>query len=66
MQMKAYIAGVGMTPFGNHIQRSLKSLSAEAILAAMADSALHNNDINAAYDANCADGTRMDPFVIVV
>ncbi|MGY8859320.1 MAG: thiolase family protein [Pseudomonadales bacterium] len=64
MQMKAYIAGVGMTPFGNHIQRSLKSLSAEAILAAMADAGVSNNDINAAYHANVAAGTMVGQMCI--
>lgn len=64
MQMKAYIAGVGMTAFGNHLQRSLKSLTAEAIHAAMADAGVSNGDINAAYHANVAAGTMVGQVCI--
>ena len=48
MSDKAYIAGVGMTTFGKHADRSLKSLGAEAIRGALADAGLSGKDINAA------------------
>ena len=32
-----YIAGVGMTKFGRHIERTLESLTGEAIEKALAD-----------------------------
>ena len=31
MKMNAYIAGVGMTRFGKHLDRGIKSLGLEAI-----------------------------------
>jgi len=59
MQMNAYIAGVGMTPFGKHLQRPLKSLAVEAAQAAMRDAGVSNKDISAAYHANVAAGTMV-------
>ncbi|MEH6605096.1 MAG: thiolase family protein [Pseudomonadales bacterium] len=64
MQMNAYIAGVGMTPFGKHLQRSLKSLAVEAAQAAMHDAGVGNADINAAYHANVAAGTIVGQICI--
>ena len=31
MQMNAYVAGVGMTRFGKHLETALKDLAGEAI-----------------------------------
>jgi acetyl-CoA acetyltransferase len=59
MKMNAYIAGVGMTPFGKHLNRTLKSLTIEAIKAAMIDAGISNKDINAAYHGNVAAGTMI-------
>jgi acetyl-CoA acetyltransferase len=64
MKMNAYIAGVGMTPFGNHMDRSLKSLAVEAARAAMKDAGVDNSDINAAYHANVAAGTMVGQVCI--
>lgn len=64
MQMNAYIAGVGMTPFGKHLNRSLKSLAVEAAQAAMCDAGVGNADINAAYHANVAAGTMVGQICI--
>ena len=46
------IIGVGITPFGKHIDRSLKSLGAEAVDAALADAGLEKSDIDMAFVAN--------------
>jgi acetyl-CoA acyltransferase len=46
------IVGVGMTCFGKHIDRSLKSLAAEAVDAALADAHLEREHIDAAFVAN--------------
>lgn len=54
MKHNAYIAGVGMTAFGKHRARSLKSLAGEAILHALSDAGLSPNDIQAAYMGNAA------------
>ncbi len=40
MKQNAWIAGVGMTQFGKHMDRGLKSLAGEAITAAVADAGI--------------------------
>ncbi len=54
MRQNAYIAGVGMTDFGKHLNRGLKSLAGEAITTALADAGLATGDVNAAYMGNAA------------
>ncbi len=54
MQQNAYVAGVGMTTFGKHMDRGLKSLAGEAITEALADAGLGIADLNAAYMGNAA------------
>jgi len=46
------IVGVGMTPFGKHIDRSLKALGGQAIDAALTDAGLEKSDIDMAFVAN--------------
>ena len=47
-----YIVGTGMTRFGKHLDRSIKSLVAEAVGAAMEDAGAKAADIKAAYFSN--------------
>ena len=56
MRMKAIIAGVGMTTFGKHMDLGLKALGAEAVQAAIRDSGLDADAIEAAYVGNAAAG----------
>ncbi|MEM7466249.1 MAG: thiolase family protein [Pseudomonadota bacterium] len=49
MQQNAYIAGVGMTPFGKHMDRTLKSLAVEAIEQALRDANIGKQQLQAAY-----------------
>jgi acetyl-CoA acetyltransferase len=56
MKMNAYVAGVGMTQFGRMMDRGLKSIGGEAVLAALADSGLERRDIQAAWMSNAAAG----------
>ena len=56
MKQNAYIAGVGMTPFGKHLDRSLKALGAEAVNAALADAGLDARKLEAAYFGNVGAG----------
>jgi len=56
MKMNAYIAGVGMTHFGKHLDTPLKNLAGEAIEQALADAGLSHSDIQAAYMGNAAGG----------
>ncbi|MCC7412298.1 MAG: thiolase family protein [Gammaproteobacteria bacterium] len=54
MPTRAVVAGVGMTAFGKHLDRSLKSLAGEAIREALADAGLETGDLQAAYMGNAA------------
>ena len=56
MKMHAYVAGVGMTKFGNHLTTKLKDLAGESIRVALADAGLTLNDIQAAYMGNASAG----------
>ncbi|MBT8047478.1 MAG: thiolase family protein [Xanthomonadales bacterium] len=56
MKMNAYIAGVGMTRFGKHMDTTLKGLAGEAIAEALTDAGIEASAIEAAYMANAAGG----------
>ncbi|MBC8239174.1 MAG: thiolase family protein [Alphaproteobacteria bacterium] len=56
MRMNAIIAGVGMTKFGKHLDRGMKSIGAEAVAAALLDAGLDKSDLEAAYVGNAAAG----------
>lgn len=47
-----YIVGVGMTPFGRHLQRSVKDLTREAVGAALRDAGCELQHVQAAWFAN--------------
>ncbi|MEH6577681.1 MAG: thiolase family protein [Amphritea sp.] len=57
MKQNAYIAGIGMTKFGKHMDRGLKSLAGEAITAALKDAGIDKSQLDAAYVGNAAAGT---------
>ncbi len=54
MTARAVVAGVGMTAFGKHGDRSLKSLAGEAIGAALADAGIEARALQAAWMGNAA------------
>ena len=54
MKQKAWIAGVGMTHFGKHLDRGLKSLAGEAVSSAVADAGIGLGDVQAAWMGNAA------------
>jgi acetyl-CoA acetyltransferase len=56
MQMHAYVAGVGMTRFGKHLDTTLKGLAGEAISEALNDAGISGSDIEVAYMGNAAGG----------
>lgn len=56
MKLNAYIAGVGMTKFGKHLDRGMKSLGAEAIQLALDDAGIEKTVIQAAWMGNAAGG----------
>ncbi len=54
--MKATMIGGGMTAFGKHIDRNLKSLVEEAVNIALADAGIGKEDLQAAYVGNASQG----------
>ena len=54
MKQNAYVLGVGMTPFGKHLDKGLKELAIEAIDQALADAALETHAVEAAWMGNAA------------
>lgn len=56
MAEEVLIVGVGMTPLGKHLDRSVKQLSAMAISAALDDAGLAREDIQAAWFCNTRQG----------
>ena len=49
---KTYIVGVGMTPFGKFLDRSIKDLTRDAVEAALKDAGAQKRDVDAAFFAN--------------
>jgi len=56
MRVNAVVAGVGMTPFGKHLDKSLKWLAGQPVLAALEDAGLTIADVEAVYSGNCVAG----------
>jgi acetyl-CoA acetyltransferase len=56
MKMNAYVAGVGMTRFGKHLDITLKGLAGEAIREALTDVGITGADLEVAYMGNAAGG----------
>lgn len=56
MSNSVYVAGVGITHFARHLERSLTSLAGEAILAALSDAGIERSELNAAYMGNAVAG----------
>ncbi|MCG3172498.1 MAG: hypothetical protein GMKNLPBB_00650 [Myxococcota bacterium] len=55
-QPAVFVAGVGMTPTGKFLDRSIKELTADAVMAALKDAGLAVGDIQAAYFSNATQG----------
>jgi len=56
MKMNAYVAGVGMTTFGRHMDKTLKVLGGLAITDALKDAGVAPGDLQAAWMGNAAAG----------
>lgn len=54
MKQTAYVAGVGMTPFGNAMDKTLNELACASIKDALQDAGINKEDLNAAYMGNAA------------
>lgn len=51
-----YIVGVGITPFGRHLDRSIDSLTGEAINAALQDAGCDKSDLQTAFYSGITQG----------
>ena len=51
-----YIVGIGMTPFGKMLERSVKDLTREAVTAALRDAGCEAADLQCAYFSNACQG----------
>jgi len=51
-----YIVGVGMTPFGRHLDKSMKQLTAWAVEDALKDAGCDRKWVQAAFFGNCTQG----------
>lgn len=49
---RIFVVGIGMTPFGKFLDKSVKALTREAVQAAMQDAGIGQDAIGAAYFAN--------------
>jgi acetyl-CoA acetyltransferase len=56
MMTPTYIAGMGMTPLGRHLERSVKDLTAWAVRLALEDAGASRDDIEAAWFSNTRQG----------
>lgn len=56
MRVNAIVAGVGMTTFGKHLDKSIKWLGGQPALEAIQDAGIRPEEIEAAYVGNCAAG----------
>jgi acetyl-CoA acetyltransferase len=51
-----YIVGVGMTPFGRHLDKSVKQLAEQAVTHALSDASCTTGDVQVVYFGNCVQG----------
>ncbi|MBR0568895.1 thiolase family protein [Azoarcus sp. L1K30] len=56
MSTRAFVAGVGMTRFGKHLDQSVKTLTRAAVEQALADAGCERGDVQMAFFANAAQG----------
>ncbi|WP_236185905.1 thiolase family protein [Pseudomonas protegens] len=59
-----YIAGIAMTQFGRHPERSLQNLALEALQGALADANAQRSDIGAVFYAGITNGPLQGQFSI--
>jgi acetyl-CoA acyltransferase len=59
-----FVVGVGMTPFGKLLNKSVKDLTAEAVSAALVDAGCGRQAIGAAFFANAAQSAMEGQYMI--
>ena len=55
---EVYVIGVGHTAFGKFLDRSVKSLTAEAVNAALADARIEKSELQRRFFRQCDAGAR--------
>lgn len=56
MSQRPVIAGIGMTRFGKHLDRSLRDLAGEAVTAALSDAGLPAGELDCVFASNSVAG----------
>lgn len=59
-----YVVGVGMTPFGKFLDKSVKDLTREAVDAALRDAGIERSALQAAFFANASQAAMEGQFMI--
>ena len=59
-----YIAGVGMTKFGRHMDKSYKELTAEAVQQALGDAGIDKSEVGEAFFGSCVLGFLQDQHMV--
>ena len=59
-----YVVGVGMTPFGRFADETVKSLTRQAVAAALLDADVSRDDVDAAFFANTSQAPLEGQFMI--
>jgi acetyl-CoA acyltransferase len=59
-----YVVGVGMTPWGRFLDRSVKDLARSAVLGALADAGIDRGGIGVAYFANAGQSAIEGQFMV--
>lgn len=56
MTSQVYVVGIGMTPFGKHLDQTIKGLTASATSMALKDAGCTGKEVQAAFFANSTQG----------
>jgi acetyl-CoA acyltransferase len=59
---EVYVVGIGMTPFGRHLERSSGDLAREAVTKALVDAGAKASDVHVIFYANTAQGAIEGQF----
>ncbi len=59
-----YLVGVGMTPFGKFLDRTVKDLTLEAVTGALTDAGVGKTDIEAAFFANTSQSPMEGQYMV--
>lgn len=59
-----YVVGIGMTPFGRYLEKSVKDLVREAVSEALGDAGLETGDVEAAWFANTTQGVLEGQYLV--